>query len=348
VQPSNIDTHFGGPDLAKNLLRDVLHASILQTPSGAEIKWLCYYLNDQTIIDALIGASRRSVNVTILIDKNPRTPQVNETSIRQLKKHISPTLQLVMLEKKHIWQYLGIQWHAHFHGKCYYFSGPEPHAYVGSYNPTAGSSELPHEVIKKIGDHSISHNVLVKVNEPYMISMLLDHIRKIQQTTFINNARRLASQNRSYIAGDWQVDFLPRIRNHPVDNLLNQHKPADIKCAISHLKGSSVKNILPKASKRHHIELLLEKSERRIPQASLDSLHKNKIITHQPTLPDNCLMHSKFILYDDGDAKKVMFGSFNWSTRSRLLNHEIIMTTTNQNIYNDFYARWMKITSDKN
>lgn len=346
MQPSNIDIKFGGPDLAKNQLRDVLHASIQQTPSGAEIKWLCYYLNDETLIDALIDASRRDVNVTLLIDKNPRTPQVNMRSIEQIKKHASPTLQLVLLENKPFWQYLGIQWHAHFHGKCYYFSGPDPHAYVGSYNPTAGFPELATELINIIGDHSISHNVLVQIKEPHMISTLLDYIDNMQKRLFINKARRLPSQNHSYTAEEWQLDYLPRISNHPADKLLTQQKTASIKCAISHLKGPIVKSILSKASKRHNIELLLEKSERRVPQASLDFLHKHKITTHQPTLPDNCLMHNKFILHDNGDEKKVMFGSFNWSTRSRLLNHEIIMTTTNQKIYNDFYARWVKMTNN--
>lgn len=347
MQPSNIDIHFGGPDLAKNQLRDVLHASIQQTPGGAEIKWLCYYLNDQIIIDALIEASKRLVNVTLLIDKKPRTPQVNEKIIEQIKKHISPTLKLVLLEKKPFWQYLGIHWHAHFHSKCYYFSAPSPHAYVGSYNPTAGFSELTTEIIKKIGDHSISQNVLVTVREPYIISTLLNYISRIQEKEFINKARILPVQNHSYISKEWQVDFLPRLSNHPVNRLLQaQQKPADIKCAISHLKGPTVKSILSNASKRHNIELLLDASERRVPQASVTFLHKYKITTHQPKLPANCLMHSKFILHDNGDEQKVMFGSFNWSARSRLLNHEIIMTTSNQQIYNDFYARWVKMTSD--
>ncbi len=35
-----------------------------------------------------------------------------------------------------------------------------------------------------------------------------------------------------------------------------------------------------------------------------------------------------------------MFGSFNWSARSRLLNHEVIASTHNKDIVAAFEKRW--------
>ena len=348
MRQSNIDIYFGGPDLAKNQLRDTLLASIQKTPSGATIKWLCYYLNDQAILNALINASKRSVNVTLLIDKHPRLPEVNAISIEQLLKHASPTLKLITLEKKPIWHHLGIKWHAHFHSKCYYFSAPTPHIFIGSYNPTAGYPELSIDIIKEIGDHAISHNVLLKITKHTLVSVLIEHINNMQLNTFINKVRFLPSQNHAYLSDEWQIDFLPRLNPHPINKLLkSHHKPANIKCAISHLKGPGIKKTLAKANKKHKIELLIETSKRRVPQAVLDFLQKHEITTYQPTLPEHCLMHNKFILYDNGDEKKVMFGSFNWSARSKMLNHEIILSTTNQQVYTSFEERWKAITKNK-
>ena len=120
-----------------------------------------------------------------------------------------------------------------------------------------------------------------------------------------------------------------------------------IKCAISHLKGPGTINALSSAIKSgNSIEILLDASERRVSQKFLSFLKQKQINYYQPLLPDNCLMHNKFILYEDDYQSSVMFGSYNWSTRSKFLNHELIAHTTNNNVIAAFKQRWQEIITN--
>jgi phosphatidylserine/phosphatidylglycerophosphate/cardiolipin synthase-like enzyme len=59
-------------------------------------------------------------------------------------------------------------------------------------------------------------------------------------------------------------------------------------------------------------------------------------VSHADGLP----MHNKFILAEKDDRQWVIFGSFNWTTRSYWLNHEVGAISTNHELFNAFAGRW--------
>ncbi len=346
AQLTGTEVHFGGPDLRKNNLRDVLLQSIDAIPKGGNIDWMCYYLNDTSILNALIEAASRGVAVSLLIDAAPRIPSVNDLSLRYLREHAASKINIIAARKKPVWEYLGLNWHPHFHSKLYYFSHPKPQVYIGSYNPTAEANELSQEIISEIGDHSISHNVLVKITNQEVVTILHKYARNMRQRSFRSGARLHPWHNRAHCAKGWKIQLLPALSTHPIQNLLTTNEEADIKCAISHLKGPGIKRLLTAALRSgKNLEVLLESTERRVPRQILSFFDKNKIPYHQPKLPVNCLMHNKYILYKSARESKVTFGSYNWSTRSRYLNHEIIVTTDKQDIVAHFDSRWNRVVS---
>ena len=343
---ASTNIHFGGPDKQKHLLRDVLLQHIQAVPSGGNISWLCYYLNEPILFDALIAASKRGVKIDIIIDGNPRSPEINQLCMETFSASKYPLINIVLANSKPFWEYIGIHWHPHLHSKLYYFSHPTPQVLIGSYNPTAGIEQISECLIEKIGDHSISHNVLVSIHDETTVSLLNNYILGIKNSCKRVFARYLPSHNKthSYKENDnqWEINFLPRIRMHPVDSLLSKNNDdATIKCAISHFKGLGILKPLKSALKNNKkIELLLESSQRRTSSEHLQFLDQHNIKYYQPKLSNHCLMHNKFILYKSGQEHCVMFGSFNWSARSRLLNHEIIACTHNKDIVAAFENRW--------
>ena len=328
---SSSNVYFGGPDLNKNNLRDILLRAIEASPSEGSIDWMCYYLNDATIQHALIEAASRGVTISIFIDANPRTPRVNKTIIQSLRKHQIPNLKIIDAHKKPLWEYFGLNWHPHFHSKLYYFSHPAPQVFVGSYNPTAGADELPEDIICEIGDHSISHNLLVNIKDSRTVALLHKYIVDMHKNRYRTFARLSSSHNKTHHTEEWKTNFLPTLCSHPIQNLLTRNEKAEIKCAISHLKGPGVKRILTKALQSgKKLEVLLDSTRRRVSPEILSFFDQHHVPFHQPKLPANCLMHNKYILYKSKNESSVMFGSYNWSVRSRYLNHEVLVTTKKQ------------------
>ena len=344
AQLSGSNVNFGGPDLTSNNLRDILLQSIDAIPEGGNIDWMCYYLNDASILQALVKASLRGVAISLFIDASPRLPSINTFSIHYLRKHAPEKINVIAAHKKPLWEHMGLNWHPHFHTKLYYFSHPTPQVYIGSYNPTAGANELSEEFIEEIGDHSISHNVLVNVKDGSTVALLREYISNMKKRSFRSLARVIPWHNRTHCTKEWKINFLPVIGAHPIQKLLTTNEEANIKCAISHLKGPGIERLLAAALRTgKHLEILLDATERRVPRKILSFLDQNNIQYHQPKLPVNCLMHNKYILYKSDIESKVTFGSFNWSARSRYLNHEIIVTSNNRETVAAFDTRWNQV-----
>ncbi|MFK8026577.1 MAG: phospholipase D-like domain-containing protein [Gammaproteobacteria bacterium] len=339
---SSAETYFGGPDKNKNLLRDVLIQHIEAVPSNGNISWVCYYLNDPEIIQALINASKRGVQINLTIDGRPRTPSINQLCI---DKFNLTSINLIIVKRKPFWEYFGIHWHPHLHSKLFYFSHPTPRVLIGSYNPTAGDQHIDATLIDKIGDHSISHNVLVAIDEENSVNYLHKHILKLQLYWQRMFARLAVTHNTTFHSLEWEINFLPSLRKHPINKLLsNNESNVHVKCAISHLKGlCTLKPIKAALKTGKKIELLLESSQRRVPNKHLVFLDKHAIKYYQPKLDKNCLMHNKFIIYKSDQQHCVMFGSFNWSSRSMLLNNEIIACSHDKNTISAFEARWNQL-----
>jgi phosphatidylserine/phosphatidylglycerophosphate/cardiolipin synthase-like enzyme len=51
-------------------------------------------------------------------------------------------------------------------------------------------------------------------------------------------------------------------------------------------------------------------------------------------------MHNKFVLAEKGSQRWVMFGSFNWTSRSDRFNHEIGAISANDQLFEAFAGRW--------
>jgi len=337
---SSTKTYFGGPDKNKNLLRDILVEHIHAVPANGNIKWACYYLHDPIIFQALIEAAKRGVTIELTIDGRPRSPDVNQACIDQLSHHSAISINVVKI--KLLWENFGIHWHPHLHTKLYFFSHPTPHVLLGSYNPTTGADYLDEGLISSIGDHSISHNVLVSVDDRDTVKYLEQHLHTLKNHKQRKFSRISSTHNSTFRSSTWEINFLPSLSTHPINTLLSKkHSNVNVKCAISHLKGPGILKPLKIAIKTgKKIELLLESSQRRVPIKHLAFLDKHNIKYYQPVLEKHCLMHSKFILYQSDQEHCVMFGSFNWSARSRLLNHEIIACAHNQEIIAAFEQRW--------
>ena len=342
-------TYFGGPDKSKNLLRDVLINHIEAVPANGNISWLCYYLNDPVILQALIDSSERGVNITLILDGQPRSPGINQACIDLFSQSDNCSIKLTVIRNKPMWEYLGIHWHPHMHSKLYYFSHPTPRVLAGSYNPTAGEEHTDETSLGKIGDHSISHNVLVTIDDQDATDYLHSYIAGMQDNWHRRFARFSSKHNTAFHTQKCTIDFLPRFSKHPVNTLLSKSDSnASVKCAISHFKGPCILKPLKialKAGKK--IELLLESSQRRVPGKYSAFLDNHSIKYYQPGLKKNCLMHSKFILYKSDQEHCVMFGSFNWSTRSWLLNHEVIVCSHDKNVVAAFEQRWHQMTTQK-
>lgn len=339
--------YFGGPDLTKNNLRDTLLQHIQNTPPKGTIAWVCYYFNEPVLLEALIEAANRGTQVELIIEDNPRCTEINQQCIYQLESLQHPLINITRFSSTPLWQFLGINWHGHLHSKLYFFSHPEPHALIGSYNPTADIAHLGKKHVNSIGDHSISHNLLVEISNKEIVTLLLSYINSLKKSYPKKLARFSQLHNQTYSFKTWEISFLPRWKSHPVNRvLLDNNESAEVKCAISHLKGPGVLKLLG-AAKKHgkNIELLLESSKRRIPEKNLLILDKHGIKYYQTKNTDNALMHNKFIIYESRKASFVMFGSFNWSVRSRWLNHEIIACSSDEKIVNAFKSRWKQIVA---
>lgn len=336
---------FGGPDKEKNILRNKLLTYIQQTPSNGEIRWMCYYFNEPTLFNALIEASQRGVNIELILDGNPRTPEINQASLTTLKDY--PAIKFTTVNTKPLWKYLGIDWHAHMHSKLYYFSLPKPCVFIGSYNPTADLQYIKQSLIESIGDHSISHNVLVKIEEEKVVACLLQYFNNMKIPNYLHWGRFKAVNNNRQKYKQWDINFLPRYKSHPIHTLLERKdKSASIKCAISHLKGPGIERPLIKAIKNgKNVEVILDSTKRRVSQNKLTYLERHKIKCHQIKTDNHALMHNKFIIYKSDMEHCVLFGSFNWSRRSWWLNHEILACSRNEDIITGFEQRWNEIIS---
>ena len=153
---SQFRAFFGGPDRPPRALRDLLYSHIAAVPAGGEIAWATYYFRDQALAQALLQAGRRGVNLRLTLEANPRSAQANRSVIETLRS--TGGLRAV----KHPWPDNLLWKKPRLHLKLYYFSHPEPHVLLGTFNPSGNRPEDP-QVIAEIGDQDRGHNHLVEI-----------------------------------------------------------------------------------------------------------------------------------------------------------------------------------------
>jgi phosphatidylserine/phosphatidylglycerophosphate/cardiolipin synthase-like enzyme len=54
----------------------------------------------------------------------------------------------------------------------------------------------------------------------------------------------------------------------------------------------------------------------------------------------NVPMHLKFVLAEGREGRQAVFGSFNWTLPSYLLNHEVAVVTRDQAVFQALDGRW--------
>jgi phosphatidylserine/phosphatidylglycerophosphate/cardiolipin synthase-like enzyme len=312
---SDNEAYFGGPDLPERRLRNLLAQSIADVPSGGAIDWVTYYFRDRGLAAELLRARQRGVNVTVTLEDRPRTPH--------------PTFN-------------GKSWKPHLHAKLYCFSHPQPTAYIGSFNPSGDDPEAAPDIIREIGNQDRGHNVLVGISDPALASGLTANARHNYRQPHGMFYRFSPVANRTLKGKDTEVFFWPRTSAHPVKKFLIRIAPgAHVRVAASHIKGKSMARALIKLARLGaRIEILADSTNRRVPVEIESMFIKAGIpfrrVTHKEGLP----MHSKFVLVEKNNQRWVIFGSFNWTTRSYWLNHEIGAISTDRQLFDAFAERW--------
>jgi phosphatidylserine/phosphatidylglycerophosphate/cardiolipin synthase-like enzyme len=337
-----VDIHFGGPDLPVGRLRDLLTERIGKVPPGGSIDWVTYYFRDRNLAQELLRARRRGVKVTVTLEDRPRTPHANDAVKTILAGTDGLGEGFRTISCSGIPAFNGKMWKPHLHEKLYCFSHPKPTAYIGSFNPSGDNPEAAPDIIREIGDQDRGHNVLVGIHDPKLVRHLKANANWIYQTRHPLLYRFSNSANRKYAGEDTEIFFWPRMRPHPVKKFLNRIAPgARVRMAASHIKGKSMaKALIDLARMGAKIEILTDSALRRIPAEIENMFAKAGIpfrrVTHDEGLP----MHNKFVLAEKNNQRWVIFGSFNWTTRSYWLNHEIGAISTNRQLFDAFAERW--------
>jgi hypothetical protein len=345
----NYEVHFGGPDMPAYRLRDLLAERIAAVPSGGAIDWVTYYFRDRRLAEDLLRAQRRGVKVTVTLEKRPRTAYANETVVEMLSGRRGLGSGFRTLSVTGALAALGGILKPHLHAKLYCFSHPRPIAFIGSFNPSGDGSEDDRAIIDKIGDQDRGHNVLVGLADPMLVGRLVEHARWIHQAKCIMLYRFSKNANQAVRGKDTEIHFWPRVRPHPVLQFLSQlGAKARIRIAASHIKSTSVVKALTGLAYRGAVvEILAEPTLRRVPVKVEGMLTQAGIsfrrVTHLEGLP----MHNKFVLAEKGSQRWVMFGSFNWTSRSYWLNYEIGAISTNDQLFDAFAERWEVLATQK-
>jgi phosphatidylserine/phosphatidylglycerophosphate/cardiolipin synthase-like enzyme len=334
------DVYFGGPDQPPGYLRDLLAEHIDAVPSGGMIDWVTYYFRDRRLAEGLLRARSRGVRVRVTIDGYPRSPHANDRMIELLGEALGEDFRAVhSISDNWFW---GSRLRPRLHEKLYIFSGPEPTAFIGSFNPSGDEPELEPEILREIGDQDRGHNLLVALHDPKLVAPLIEHARSLDRDRH-SSLERFLPRTKQVLQGDGlSLHFLPRWGTHPVDVLLKNCAAGNrVRIAASHLSGVSSVRVLKALAKRGAaIEILAEATARRVPPGVEKQLRTAGVAFERLVHSDGFPMHAKFALIDGRGEHYVVFGSFNWTQRSRHLNREIAAISTEREIFDVFAERW--------
>ena len=334
------DVYFGGPDRPPGCLRDLLAEHIEAVPSGGAIDWVTYYFRDRRLAEGLVRARDRGVRVRVTLEGLPRAASANAWVIEFLREALAGDLRVVRaIHDRWFWDK---RLRPRLHEKLYIFSGPEPTAFIGSFNPSGNQPELEPELIREIGDQDRGHNLLVALRDPELVASLVEHARALHTKKHAWLERFLPRASRALQSQGLSIHFLPRWRAHPVDVVLERcgagHR---VRIAASHLSGvSSVRVLKALAERGASIEILAEATARRVPLGVEEELRAAGVSFERLVHSEGFPMHAKFALIDGRGDHSVLFGSYNWSQRSRHLNREIAAIATDPEIFDVFAEHW--------
>lgn len=306
--------HFGGPDQPARALRDLLEERVDAVPAGGAIDWATYYFRDEALAEALCRAHDRGVRVCVSVEGYPRHRDANDRVIEILRRGIGDGLKV---EKR-------LFGASHLHTKLYSFSGPKPHALIGSFNPSGNEPEDP-AIVADIGDQDRGHNLLVEIDEPKLVEALI---------------ARSDFEERAF--------FFPRWGGNPLDQRLDDlGQGAKLRIAASHLSDRRTAQQLVRLVERGgSVEVLTHHTLRRTPEPVVQFLRSNGVQTYRYEHPEELPMHAKFILAEDGGRRWSAFGSYNLSRTSRWLNRELLMFSDDPQLWDTLDRRWSEIMAE--
>jgi phosphatidylserine/phosphatidylglycerophosphate/cardiolipin synthase-like enzyme len=330
--------HFGGPDLPARALRDLLQVHVDASPPGSSIDWCTYYFRDEALAESLIRASDRGVMVTLTLESEPRRKSANADVIERLAAHGLNGGLRIFAPRGPL--------HPHLHAKIYAFSAPRPIAFIGSFNPSGNEPEDA-DVIAEIGDQDRGHNLLLGIEDPVLVEALRLHAATIPKRGGLIGSR--LTQNRVIRSGNASLFFYPRLRSGQVERELSALGTGDrIHAAISHLKGTGFVTALGGAAQRGaQVDLVVHDTERRVPERDLASLRDAGALVRRFRHPQGLPMHAKFLLIDrSGQPPAAWLGSANFNPRSRWINQEVLLRTTDAETVKTLLARFDTIAAD--
>lgn len=328
--------HFGGPDRPERALRDLLESRVEAVPEGGSIDWMTYYFCDVALAEALVRAHERGVAVRVCVEGYPRNRGANEPVIDRLERGIGAGLRV---ERR-------LFGASHLHTKLYCFSAPQPHALVGSFNPSGNEPEDA-ALIADIGDQDRGHNLLVEIDQAELVRTFVERVASIHAGK--NPFRSLAAaRHATATANRFEAAFFPRRGGNPLDARLAQLGPgAKLRIAASHIADLRVRQQLAALVERSaSVEVLTHHTLRRSPKAVVDYLRRHGIRTWRYQHPQELPMHAKFMLADDAGRRWSAFGSYNLTRTSRWLNQELLVFADDAELWNALDARWNTILAE--
>ncbi|MEO6080090.1 MAG: phospholipase D-like domain-containing protein [Steroidobacteraceae bacterium] len=317
--------HFGGPDQPPRALSMLLHRLITASVPGDRICWVTYYFRDRVLARALMDAADRGVQVSLLVDGSPRRKSANDAVLSMLRTH--GLRGGLAVHNKPAW---GRRLHPHLHAKLYVFAGQQPVALIGSFNPSGDEPEEDPDVIAEIGDQDRGHNMLVEIGDPALVAALEQQAQLWRQHSSSPLLRLRALQNRVLQADALTVYLYPRLRTSIVESDIATLAAGDrISGALSHVKPGPFTRALGAAAARGvAVNLIVHDTERRVPEAMLTQLTQQGIQVQRYRHPAGLPVHAKYLLLQGPAFHCGYFGSFNFNTRSRLLNIELLARCT--------------------
>lgn len=335
--------HFGGPGRPARALRELLAQQIEAVPSGGSISWATYYLRDRELARALVQARRRGVDVRLVLEGAPRTKIADRAVAQMLSGEDGLGDGLRLAHQPRIvrnWQ----RKRPRLHTKLYCFSHPEPVAYAGSFNPSGDEPETMPDVIEEIRDQDRGYNFLVGLRSPSLVAALFEHADLLFRCKTMSALRPTRDVLRTRTDGI-EVFSLPSPLHPAVEVLTRLPSGSRLRVAASHLRGSSSVGLFAGLARRGvEIEIVCDDTKRRVPQRAVARLEAAGVSIRRFRHCEGLPMHDKFMLIDGEAPPRLVFGSFNWTGRSRFFNHEVGAIAETPVLFSAFEERWRELS----
>ncbi len=309
---------FGGPDRPHRFLRNVLEQLVEQARPGSRIDWSTYYFRDLALASALMRAADRGVRVRLVLEGQARRRGANDAVIELLAAHGLGGGFKVRQRQGGLGQ---------LHTKAYLFSDPDL-ALVGSFNPSGNQPE-DQDVVAEIGDQDRGYNLLFCVRQPDFVVALRKHVDQLGEKDAKLWDRLRPHFNRALGSGSTRAFLYPRLRTRLVESEIQAlGRSASVLAAVSHMKKGSFINALRRARRNGAgVSLLVHATERRVPGGLIEQLNKEGIITTRIGNTHDIPMHNKFVILQQGEKRHAWLGSYNYNSKSRWLNDELLVRT---------------------